>query len=68
MTPSVPDKGGTDTHPGHGWMMLVGCVPMLIIVFALVAAHVISTGFLAYAGACLAMMFVMMRVMGRGGT
>jgi uncharacterized integral membrane protein len=53
-------------HAGHGWMMLICCVPMLVIALVLVATGVVSVGFLLVALACPAMMFLMMRGM-QGG-
>ena len=53
-------------HSGHGWMMLVCCIPMLAIAVALVATGTVSAGFLLVALACPAMMFVMMRGMHGG--
>lgn len=53
-------------HAGHHWMMIACCVPMLVIAIALVAAHVVSVGFLVLALACTAMMALMMRGMGHG--
>ena len=48
---------------GHGWMMIVCCIPMLVIAVALVAAGVVNAGFLLFAVGCTAMMFLMMRGM-----
>jgi hypothetical protein len=56
------DHGGQ----GHGWMMIVCCIPMLAIAVVLVATGVISAGFLFFAVMCIAMMAVMMRMMGGG--
>ena len=53
-------------HAGHGWMMLICCVPMLAIAVVLVASGVASVSFLVLALACPAMMFLMMRGM-QGG-
>ncbi len=53
---------------GHGWMMIVCCIPMLAIAVLLVATGVASAGFLFFAVACTAMMAMMMRGMsGSGG-
>jgi len=54
-------------HGGHGWMMMICCVPMVAIAIALVAAGAVSPSFLFAAGACVAMMAVMMRGMDHGG-
>jgi energy-converting hydrogenase Eha subunit G len=40
---------------------------MILIAVVLVSTGVVSTGFLGYAVACLGMMFVMMKMMDRGG-
>ena len=42
----------TKQHGGHGWMMMICCVPMVAIAIALVAAGVASPSFLLAAGAC----------------
>jgi len=56
------------THGGHGWMMIACCIPMLLIAVALVAAGVVSTGFVFGAVLCTVMMMLMMRAMaGPGG-
>ena len=62
--PSGPRPAG---HGGHGWMMIACCVPVLLIAFALVAAGVVSVGFLAAALACTAVMALMMRGMDHAG-
>ena len=59
QTPNQPAKG-------HGWMMMVCCIPMLVIATLLVATGVASVGFIFVAVMCTAMMFLMMRMMGRG--
>ncbi|MDE3076866.1 MAG: hypothetical protein KGJ86_15730 [Chloroflexota bacterium] len=46
---------------GHGWMMIVCCIPMLAIAVALVVSGVVSAGFLIVALACVALMALMMR-------
>ena len=53
-------------HDGHHWMMLACCIPMLLIVIALVVTGVVSASAILYALACVAMMAVMMAGMGRG--
>lgn len=50
-------------HKGHGMLMLVCCIPMLVLAVVLVVSGVVSAGFLITAVACTAMMFVMMRMM-----
>lgn len=59
--PSEPHTGGH--RGGHGWMMMICCIPMIIIAIALVATGIASPGFLLAAVACTAMMFFMMRGM-----
>ncbi len=49
---------------GHGWMMIVCCIPMLVLAVVLVATGVASAGFLLVALGCTAMMAMMMRGMG----
>jgi hypothetical protein len=47
-------------HGGHGLMMIVCCIPMLLIAGVLVLTGVLSPGFLLLAVACTAMMAMMM--------
>ena len=56
-------------HAGHSWLMVACCIPMLMIVVALVATGVVGAGFIIYALVCTAMMAVMMlgMVHGDGG-
>lgn len=54
-------------HGRHGWMMVVCCIPMLAVAISLVAAGVVSAGFLLVALGCTAMMALMMRGMDHGG-
>jgi predicted lipid-binding transport protein (Tim44 family) len=53
-----------EQHPpherGHNWMMWSMCVPMLVIIGALIATGALGVGGLLYALGCLAMMGVMM--------
>ncbi|WP_341252317.1 hypothetical protein [Euzebya pacifica] len=51
------------TGTGHGWMMPVCCIPMVVLAVALVAAGVVDVGFLVFAGVCVGMMALMMRGM-----
>ena len=44
-------------------MMVACCIPMLVVVAALVATGVAGTGAIIYAVVCLAMMWLMMRAM-----
>ena len=55
------------SHAGHGWMMILCCIPMLVIAVALVATGVASASFLFAAIACFAMMVMMVRGMSGGG-
>ena len=54
-------------HGGHSWMMIACCIPMLVIAVALVAAGVVSVGFIFIALICTLMMALMMRGMHGGG-
>ena len=73
MNPELEaETRGTDDsmqhgHGGHGWMMVLCCIPMLVIAVVLVATGVASVGFLFVAIMCTAMMAMMMRAMGSGG-
>lgn len=51
---------------GHHWMMIACCIPMIVIVLALVATGTISAGSIIFAVACVGMMALMMRAMGHG--
>ncbi len=53
-------------HGGHGWLMMLCCIPMLAIAVALVAAGAVSPGFLFLAVMCTVMMAMMMRAIGGG--
>jgi hypothetical protein len=55
------------THSGHGWMMIVCCIPMLVIAIVLVATGVTGIGFVFAAIMCTAMMAMLMRMMSGGG-
>lgn len=58
------DHGSSNSgHKAHRMLMLFCCIPMLLIAVVLVISGVVSAGFLITAGACTAMMFVMMRMM-----
>lgn len=67
LRPSAAESPKTAHHVGHGWMMMICCIPMVAIAIALVAAGIASPGFLFAAGACVAMMALMMRAMDHGG-
>ena len=53
-----PGKGG------HGWLMMLCCIPMVIIAVALVVSGTVNPGFLVVTGLCVGMMALMMRAMG----
>jgi hypothetical protein len=55
------------SYAGHGWMMILCCIPMLVIAVALVATGVVSASSLFAAIACFAMMAMMMRGISGGG-
>jgi Flp pilus assembly protein TadB len=57
----APDQ--EKTHSGHGWMMMICCVPMLVIAIVLVATGVAGVGFIFVAIMCTAMMAMMMQMM-----
>jgi len=66
MTQPHPDQTeghGEEHRGGHGRMMMACCIPMLVIAVVLVAAGVVSAGFLLVAIGCTAMMAMMMRGM-----
>lgn len=60
------NQSGGQGHNGHGWMMLICCVPMLAIAIALVALGVVSPAFILLALLCVGMMALMM--VGMGGS
>ncbi len=65
MNPNLSNQTG---RAGHGWMMIICCIPMILIAVALVATGVASPGVLFIALMCLGMMALMMRAMpGDGG-
>lgn len=69
--PPAEDQPGSDHpehqgHRGHGWMMILCCVPMLVIVGVLVATSAASFGWIAFAVLCTAMMAIMMVAMPGG--
>jgi hypothetical protein len=70
-TDQHPLEQGDDRHRGHGGhglLMIVCCIPMIVIALVLVATGVVNPGFLLSAVACMVMMFAMMRMMaGHGG-
>ncbi|MBI2705529.1 MAG: hypothetical protein HYX32_09605 [Actinobacteria bacterium] len=50
-------------HAGHGWRMLICCIPMIVIVGALVATGVLGPGLLIFAALCVGLMALMMAAM-----
>ena len=63
----IDKESSASGHGGHGWMMMICCVPMLVIAAVLVSTGVASVGFLFVAFMCTDMMAMMMRGMNRGG-
>jgi Flp pilus assembly protein TadB len=61
------DKQGQGGHSGHGLMMIVCCIPMLVLAIVLVATGVVGAGFIFVAVMCTVMMAMMMRMMSSGG-
>lgn len=60
-TKPVTDTTGHAGHKNsHRWMMVACCIPMVIIVVALIAAGAINIGWLLFAAACVALMAMMM--------
>ena len=58
---SVPRVGSA--HGGHGahrWMMIASCIPMLLVLGALVVSGAAGAGIIMVAVVCLAMMALMM--------
>lgn len=58
-----PAPGPHGGHGGHRWMMIACCIPMLVVVAALIATGVAGTGAIIYVVVCLAMMWLMMKAM-----
>jgi hypothetical protein len=61
-----PGRDGQRKHGGHGLMMMLMCVPMLLIAGLLVATGAAGTGALVAAVLCMAMMAAMMFMMPGG--
>ncbi len=59
-------QNGNSGGPGHRWMMIVCCIPMIAIAVILVATGVAGAGFLFVAAMCTLMMALMM-MGGHGG-
>lgn len=67
MTSEAHNPGtGDHGHGARGWLMIACCIPMIVIVVALVATGVASAGLLVAAIACTAMMAIMMQGMDHG--
>jgi hypothetical protein len=63
-----PDRrDGHDGRSGHGLVMMLSCVPLVVLAIALVATGIAAAGFILAAIMCLAMMAMMMVMMARGG-
>ena len=59
-----PQEPSQDRHGGrHALMMLACCIPMVLVVIALVATGVAGAGAVAYALLCIGMMAAMMLLM-----
>ena len=69
--PQTPQTEGPGAHHGHGLMMILCCIPLLVVAVVLVAIGAISASFLSAALGCLAMMAMTTVMMGgmdrRGG-
>lgn len=63
--PGHTEHGGG--HGGHGWMMMICCIPMLLIAVGLMVTGAASPGILVPAILCTLMMALMMRAMPGGG-
>lgn len=66
---TVPSPAGQPAQHrghGHGWMMWLMCLPMVLIVGYLLITGAVGGGALIYALGCVIMMGVMMRLMNHG--
>ena len=63
--PAITGRGHR-RHGGHGWMMIVCCIPMLVIAGLLVITGVAGSGIITVAVLCTAMMAAMMFMMPGG--
>ena len=57
-------RGGK--RAGHRWMMIACCIPMVIVVIALLVSGVAGPGAIVFAVACIVMMVAMMAMMPGG--
>lgn len=62
----TPETPASNRGHGHGWLMWLMCVPMLVVIGMLIAAGGLGAGGLLYALGCLAMMGAMMLWMNHG--
>jgi hypothetical protein len=60
---NVAGHQDTSGHGGHGWMMLICCVPMVAIVVLLAFTGVAGSGAILGALLCMGMMAAMMVMM-----
>ncbi len=67
-TPLPQPAGQPAQHHGHGhgWMMWLMCLPMVLIVGYLLITGAVGGGAIIYALGCVIMMGVMMRLMNHG--
>ena len=65
-TPQREEHGQRRAHIGHGLMMIVCCIPMLLIAVVLAATGVAGAGYIGAAVLCTTMMAMMMRAMSGG--
>jgi len=63
---TVEHTGHAGHGRGHTWMMLLMCLPMVLLVAALVATGTLGGGAVLYALGCVGMMGAMMLVMSAG--
>ena len=63
QTPQSDQHARRRGHIGHGLLMIVCCIPILMIAIVLVATGVASASFLLAAIACTVMMGMMMAMM-----
>jgi hypothetical protein len=63
--PTTSDEDREETARGHGWLMMVCCIPMIMLATVLVATGVVGAGFLFVALMCTVMMAFMMGMMDR---
>jgi hypothetical protein len=67
----VPEDRYSAAHAsqrrGHGWMMMLCCIPMVAVVVALVVTGIATVGLVFTAVLCVGMMAMMMRGMNHSG-